>query len=100
MRCVNSDQVTENQEVAEMTMPQFTAEASLAPASGQYRVHRGVDSSGKLGISPMQQVTSASLFSGIHSWKPVSCCVDYFGNQCARITGCRLGSRACPSRSM
>ena len=55
-----------------MTIPRFTAEASLAPARGQYWVNRGVDSSRKLGISPMQQVTNAPL-------KRVPCCVDYFG---------------------
>jgi hypothetical protein len=62
-----------------MTIPRFTAEASLGPARGQYRVNRGMESSRGLGVTPMQQVTNASLFSGIHSWKRVPCCVDYFG---------------------
>ena len=62
-----------------MTIPRFTAEASLAPARGQYQANRGMDTSWKLGISPMQEVTNASPFSGFHSWKRVPCCVDYFG---------------------
>ena len=63
-----------------MTIPRFTAEASLAPARGQYRANRGADNSRKVGTSPiMQQATDASLFSGLIPLKRVPCCVNYFG---------------------
>jgi hypothetical protein len=55
-----------------MTIPRFTAEASLVPARGQYRGRGVIGGLREPGLTPMQQAIAAPL-------KRVPCCHNFFG---------------------
>jgi hypothetical protein len=59
-----------------MTIPRFTAEASLAPTRGHYRANIALGGSPEPNISPMQQAIAALPPKPL---KRVPCCHNYFG---------------------